>query len=123
MKQRQGRPTRATQGAAGLPSSRTRALVPVTLLRPHQQYPHPTHGICSLPASWGLRRITHPTEELQHRQYERAKGKKYPEEKGVQKGEEITALIYTTCTTWLSYKLGGVITLNVLTFVFLKSQL
>lgn len=116
-------PTCAMQGAAGLPSSPTRALVLVMLLCPHQHYLHlPCRGSAPCPQLGPLQ--DHPsTEELQHRQYERTKRKRYLEEKGVQKGEEITALIYTTCTTWLSYKLEGVITLNVLTFVCLKSQL
>lgn len=116
-------PTCAMQGAAGLPSSPTRALVLVMLLRPHQ-HSCISHAGDLLPARQLGPLQDHPsTEELQHRQYERTKRKQYPEEKGVQKGEEITALIYTTCTTWLSYKLEGVITLNVLTFVCLKSQL
>jgi len=54
-----------------------------------------------------LHRITHPAKELWHGQHSKAKRKrgKDPEEKGVQKGEEIMALIYTTCTTRLSYRL------------------
>lgn len=80
-------------------------------------------GFAPMPVIQGLCWITHPMEELQHRHHKRAKRGKDPEEKGVQKGEEITVLIYTTCTTWLSYKLQGVITLNVLTYVCLKSEL